>query len=379
MNQTYQPLHPTAPLRFDDAACRTLRGPYGSCRACAAVCPAGVLAVDVDEVRLKDGCLGCGRCVSACPTEALRVEGFDASWDAPADAVEPLRVDCWKAPARAVTGELRVPCLGGLSAGRLLELWNAAGSRGLFLMDRGWCRHCSAGGGGQHAAMRALGKAQEWLIAVGVARDRLPRLVREPLPASRMPAAIPDAALQRKVSRRNFFRAAVAQAADVAQAAKPPRSAFAGYRSGASAERARLLEGVAVAARQAGRPLPVALFPAAILDDVCAGHGVCARVCPTGALSSKDAADGGRALVFDAAACIGCGCCARACPERALRIEAAKTLPAGLVELRRWVSRECEHCGDTFADGSDAALCPLCRKNRGLARDAFGALYGAPA
>lgn len=378
MKQTFQSLHASAPLRFDDAACRTLRGPYGGCRACAQACPSGAITVADDEVALKDGCLCCGRCMAGCPTGALRVDGFDVAW-APTEP-QPLRIDCWKVPANAAAAGLRVPCLGGLSAGRLIEWWNAAGPRGLFLMERGWCRLCSAGRGEEHAATRALAQAQQWLIAAGVPRERLPRLVREPIPVKRMPAAIPDAALQRPVSRRNFFRTALAQAADAAQPPKPRAPAFVPYRSGASAERGRLLDGVAAAARKSGGKQPIALFVDITLDESCAGHGICARLCPTGALSLRaNAADEGRVLVFDAAACIACGCCAQACPERALRIEAAKTVPAGPVELKHWLSRECEHCGDVFEGEVEAALCPPCRKSHGLAKDAFGALYRAPA
>ncbi len=380
MNPIGQSLHSAAPLRFDDAACRTLRGPYGGCRACTKACPAGVLTVDADEVALKDGCLGCGRCTTVCTSGALRVEGFDVALEG--EAAGPIRLDCWKAPPdAAVTESLRVPCLGGLSTGRLLELWIASGSHGLFLMDRGWCRHCSAGAGELHAATRALASAQEWLLAAGVARDRLPRFVREPRPVRQMPAAIPEAAMQRKVSRRNFFRSVAAQAVDAAQAARPRAAAYIPYRCGASAERKRLLDSVAEAARQSARPLPVSLFSTATLTDACDGHGICARICPTGALSLRDdAADGGRTLAFDAAACIACGSCAKACPERALRIEAATALPAGPIELGRWVLRECEECGEAYSDGANstpATLCAPCSKNRMLAKDAFGALHGA--
>lgn len=376
MNPIGQPLHPAAPLRFDDAACRTLRGPYGGCRACTTACPADVLTVGEAAVTLQDGCLGCGRCAAACTIGALRVEGFAVARDG--EAAGPIRLDCWKVPPGDATAEsVRVPCLGGLSTGRLLELWIAAGSHGLFLMDRGWCRHCSAGAGEQHAATRALGCAQEWLLAAGVARERLPRFVREQKPVRKMPAAIPDAAMQRTVSRRNFFRSIAAQAVDAARAVRPRAAAFMSYRSGASVERKRLLDGVTEAARQSGRPVPASLFSTATLTSDCAGHGVCARVCPTGALSLRvDAADGGQALAFEAAACIACGSCAKACPEQALRIEAATALPAGPVELRRWVSRECEECGEAFADEANATLCASCDKNRMLARDAFGALHG---
>lgn len=376
MQTDHQALHALAPLLFDDTACRSLRGPYGGCRACAQACPAGVLAVDARSVALKDGCLGCGRCTAACPTGALRIDSFEAEQAGAASG--PVRVDCWKGPGEQ--GSVRVPCLGGLSAGRLLQLWGEARGRGLHLIDHGWCRQCSAGAGLRHAATRALAKAQECLLAAGVDKEALPRLLSEPLPVSRMPAAIPEAALERKVSRRHFFRAVVAQAADAAEASRPTTRTFQAYRSRVPQERRRLIVGVGEAARAAGRPLPAMLFADLRADAACDGRGVCTRICPTGALSLRDEASGARALVFDAAGCIACGCCVRACPEQALHLDAAPYAPLAPLApsvLRRWRVAECADCGDEYLDAVGEELCMTCRKGSLLAKDAFGALYGA--
>lgn len=375
MQTDHQPLHALAPLRFDDTACRSLRGPYGGCRACAQACPAGVLAVDAHSVALKDGCLGCGRCAAACPNSALRIDSFETGPTVAASG--PIRVDCWKAPGDKAEAGVRVPCLGGLSAGRLLQLWGEARGRGLQLIDHGWCRQCSAGAGERHAATRALAKAQECLLAAGVGKDVLPRLLSEPLPVSRMPAAIPEAALERKVSRRHFFRAVVAQAAEAAEAASPPVKVFQAYRGRLPLERRRLIAGVDEAARSAGRPLPAMLFADLRVDASCDGKGVCTRICPTGALTLQADAAGGRVLVFDAAGCIACGCCERACPEQALHLEAARSAPLAPGELRRWRVAECADCGDEYLDAGGEEMCLICRKGSRLAKDAFAALYGA--
>ncbi|MBM3392633.1 MAG: 4Fe-4S dicluster domain-containing protein [Betaproteobacteria bacterium] len=376
MHTTHQALHALSPLRFDDTACRSLRGPYGGCRACAQACPAGVLAVDARSVVLKDGCLGCGRCTAACPTGALRIDSFEAEQAGAASG--PVRVDCWKAPARQEG--LRVPCLGGLSAGRLLQLWGQARGRGLQLIDHGWCRQCSAGAGERHAATRALARAQECLLVAGADKDSLPRLLSEPLPASRMPAAIPEAALERKVSRRHFFRAVVAQAAEATEAARPPVNTYQAYRSRVPQERRRLLDGVGEAARAAGRPLPASLFADLRADAACDGKGVCTRICPTGALSLHDVASGARALVFDAAGCIACGCCVRACPEQALHLDAAPYAPLAPLapsELRRWRVAECADCGAEYPDAGGEEMCMTCRTGSRLIKDACDALHGA--
>jgi len=118
--------------------------------------------------------------------------------------------------------------------------------------------------------------------------------------------------------------------------------------------------------------LPEGAVPELRASDACAGHGVCATVCPTGALRGFEA-PGVRGLDFDAAACFACGACVVVCPEEALRLEARSpaAAPAGVERLTQHRLRICVRCDDEFTAHGEDELCPACRKGAAL----FTALF----
>jgi ferredoxin len=126
-------------------------------------------------------------------------------------------------------------------------------------------------------------------------------------------------------------------------------------------------------AEAAEAPKPAALMPRVTIPrDACDLHGVCAAICPTGALRLTD--DGlAMALDYDAAACIGCNECQRACPTRAVRLDPGGdgTWPEGRVVLNERASGRCAACGDAFAqpEGGHESLCIPCRRGQALVND----------
>lgn len=314
-------------------------------------------------VALAEGCLHCGRCVAACPTEALALEGYGIATP-PHAGSGPLRVECWKV-MRSRTGAdaIRVPCLGALSAGRLLELWSVAGDAGLELMDRGWCGACSAGGGECHPAQRALDTARLWLEAIDVEHRRLPRLVSRPLPARRMPTEIPSPDSERPVSRRQFLRAMSAPV----PVGGPGAPAFPASARRESTERRRVLHALERIARERGTALPNEIFPRVANNGSCADHRICTAICPTGALAVR-MMDEQAVLEFNAETCIACGACERACPEHALALEAhGGERGRRIVAMHR--PRRCTACGEPYtAKEADGGLCLSCRKTRKFLR-----------
>jgi ferredoxin len=353
-----------AALRLDEGACLPLRSKAGQCSACADVCPAGVLRAEVAAIGLDEGCLNCGRCAAACPTEALSLEGYGIAATARA-GTGPLRIECWKVMrSRSGTEAVRVPCLGGLSTGRVLELWRAAGEAGLELVDRGWCGACSAGGGDRHPAQGSLDAARLWLEALGVEPERLPRLVSRPLPAREMPESIPAPETERPVSRRQFLHALAAAPVPVGAPGAPAFPASARRESG---ERRRVLDALGAIAAERGTPLPEELFARVTNNGACADHRICTAICPTGALAVR-ALDGQTALEFDAETCIACGACERACPEHALSLQAhGGARERRIVAMHR--ARRCAACGEQYAaKDEDQGLCASCRKTRRFLR-----------
>jgi ferredoxin len=379
----FRALHPERGLRFFDAACLRLRSRLSDCDACARACPVDAIRIDPTQTRVRDACTGCGRCAAACPTHALDASGFRVGDLAPAPPERPVTVDCWKVPRAASESDaVRVPCLGGLRVSDLLDLRAAAGPRPVRLIDRGWCSGCSSGGT-RHPAEANLTEARALLADVGAAHEALPALESRPLPGRLMPQDIPPADAEAAVNRRNFLRhlvgraaAAVEEAAafDPGHAARP---SFSARVERPATERSGVLAALRAAADGTGRTLPARLFPEAEASDACRNHNVCVANCPTEALRKYETDDGAAGVAFDAAECIDCGLCASVCPEQAMSIRAgARTAPpAGEETVTRFGTRECWHCGASFAPRADERHCAACAKSHALAAGAFRALF----
>lgn len=380
----YRRLRPGAPVGFSAAACLPLRSRYVKCGRCVAVCPVKLLNLTNETLALADGCLGCGRCTAVCPTGALGVAGFSRKAVSSSEAGT-LYLDCWKAPpAASPPGAVRVPCLGGLSVGRLLGFCVAAGQRPVALLDRGWCRQCPAGGAGEHPIQAALSATQSWLREIGVPPTRWPQLARQPLPASDQAHAIPDAASEQQVSRRDFFGRLAHQVTTVASeamafepAAAAPTQPSVDRRTPVRAlERERQLVSLQQLAARHGRAVPAHFFPAMVVNADCCNHRLCARLCPTGALLVYET-DSESGVRFDAAACIACGQCEAVCPEKAIHLLPAgnAAIAAGATVLTRHAQRSCVNCGAAFAAPTDQHLCPVCRRSHEFANAGFNQLF----
>jgi ferredoxin len=365
--------------------CLTLGSRYGRCEACAGACPAEVLRVGPDGIEATPGCLGCGRCAAACPTAALRVAGFPAALASLDPRYRSVTIECARVPpANRAPASLVVPCLGGLSVGAVLELCAQADPLPVALIDRGWCAGCPAGGGVAHPAAERLQQAADCLHEAGVPSAHLPRLQSRPLAANLARRGGGSAAAEPTVSRRGFFRSLPAQAISVAASRDaalrgPVRAEIAAPRL-PSAERERLLAALQLLAERYGGRVSGALFHRLDIGPDCAGHRVCAAVCPTAALRGYRDAAGATGIAFDAAMCIGCSRCAQACPEKAITLQqGAGTPTSGLRALTRFETRSCEVCGDAFAagPGDPGCMCERCSKSRRLARAGFHELFGA--
>jgi ferredoxin len=365
--------------------CLTLGSRYGRCEACAGACPAGVLRVGPSGIEAAPGCLGCGRCAAACPTAALRVAGFPAALPSLGPRYRSVTIECARVPPRdRAPSVLVVPCLGGLSVGAIVEWCAQADPLPVSLVDRGGCAACPAGGQAANPARVQLDRAAAYLREAGVAPAQLPRLETRPLDfhGARSDSASADAS--RSATRRGFLRALTAEATAVAAsrdvAARGPVRAEAAAPRLPSTERERLLAALQLLAERYGGRVSGALFHRLDIGPDCAGHRVCAAVCPTGALRGYRDAAGATGIAFDAALCIGCSRCAQACPEKAITLQlGAGTPTSGLHALTRFDTRTCEFCGDEFAanPGDPGCMCDRCSKSRRLARAGFHELFGA--
>ncbi len=359
-----------SPLLWRSADCLPLSAQ--GCRRCAEACPVDALTISADGPAITSFCTDCARCAAACPTDALALAHFPAP-DAPRKISDTVFIDCLKVPpSMSPENSIRVPCLGGISTGWLLTLQNRIGDFTITALDRGWCTDCNAGDKSRFSATATITDAARLLGEAGTPESLLPRIKQRPLPADQMPAAIPPALAEAVMSRRAFFSRAisgVAGAATSTQIQGPGLHAPSLHKHGhvMPAEQLRRLAALTNISHRHARPLPSSALPnVAISQDICRNHGVCAAVCPTGALAKHDN-DGAEGIRFKALLCTDCGQCARACPEHAVRIFlAAETAPVRWeTDLTSHEIKICTTCEDEFS-GVPGNVCTACRKTEAL-------------
>ncbi|MEA2002565.1 MAG: 4Fe-4S binding protein [Actinomycetota bacterium] len=319
------PVYLVAPM-IDQKACAAADG----CRACVDVCPQDAYKWHQGRIHFnKDVCEPCGRCVSACPTEAISNPAASptmlaAQIDAIVEAGEAaigIRFVCSRSTQLATaTGwfDVEVPCTGMVPGGWLVStLLIGAGSVSVLPCSIGGC---------------PLGLDQHSREAVDFARAALASAGLEPESAPIDSAnAEPKEPVAARSLQHPFTRAGDIQTMLALDSFS--EEAFSVVHPGSSV-------GV------------VTIDP-----ETCTLCTQCAQTCPTHAITA--AYEGNRvSLTFDASSCTNCNQCTIACPEirrGAISVTGradAELLRSGRRTVHEGVVAVCEICGNAIAPTS---------------------------
>lgn len=343
-------MHPA----FAAGACLRTLGALAACEVCARECPVDAVAPTERGVEITEHCLGCARCVAVCPTGALDSprNGIPALVRQTA-ANRSLRIECERVPPGLRAGNtVQASCLGALGVNELLGLREHAGDAPIEIVDRGWCPSCPVGGAMQPPGAAARARVAELCAAMGIAESGT-RLVADATPAGKR---------DDDVTQRRARRAFLGRLLEPGNRTDPPPA------TGKDRRRVDFLHRLRRISARWNAPLPPGAHPAVRIGEQCCNHGMCASVCPTGALITYQAGERS-GIEFEVERCIGCGACAVACPEHALGVVHARTdaSPPVRERLTAHRTRRCERCdADYTAAADDQQYCPACRKGLGL-------------
>lgn len=372
-------------ITLQPVACLNTRFRAAGCTHCADICPAET-AITVTNGRPaldNDACLYCGLCLHRCPTGAFtRPDGFSRKLVRTLAAVPggPVELVCPQHPNPALGAAPHAlqtrRCLATISAATLLEL--IAAGKDIWLDDR----HCAACplGAVQPQLAHIAAETSGWaaLLAnagqVQLCSDQpdAPPAIRPVLDATQPP-----------VSRRGLFGILKPQTTPTADTQTEATDLIRSGREIAPSdrlphtlppERAAVLSTLAQhnpTESAQSRPGQLPVIDLQIDSTRCTACGLCAKFCPTGALSFLS--DGEAfTLIFRADFCLGqlCHICQSACPEQAIvTAPAAATLPI-LATKRPLIAGDltrCNRCRSPIALGPGLpSTCFACRPRHDL-------------
>jgi Fe-S-cluster-containing hydrogenase component 2 len=373
-----------AAVRVTPERCLNRRHKESKCALCLA-CPTGAItAVGMSVQVSAEKCVACGLCASVCPTEAYIVKG-----PALADLLRlasngrgvVLEAACprrspFERSRTSASAVLRVSCLAWLSPSLLIAML-AQGVTGLWLDDTA-CAACPIGGA-REAIVRSVDTANQLLGLFGRS------------PAVDLYTGSPERLgktrglevwdPQRPVySRRDLFTAfrrvaaqAAVRVADQAMPAPAPAKLphhLPAQRALLSVALPHLMVEGAPAGSLSGLPLG-----RVEVSQACTACGLCARLCPTGALVFAQAGER-YSLSFSITKCLGeaCRLCRLICPVQAVGF-AGQASPSELVNealltLRAGGMAPCSRCGARTAAPADGpAVCHACQWTKRFGAD----------
>lgn len=315
-----------------------------SCHLCIDACPVDALVFNEKDAEAElvatNACHGCLQCVSACPTEALVSHDIDQLFTTQVVGTS-LHVGCHRVANHHVDKTLH--CLRALGADSFAALSANASPQAVALHIPEDCSTCEAS--------PTSNPEDTWQDTAQAFCS-----IKKTLPISHYQSA------RQSLSRRDLLRGC-------------PTPPLPHIPAEDTAPKARRLQRHLNAAKRLDGLTQPNLPGITLNHAACDAHSVCARVCPTNALTEI-----GNTLIFNPQACLNCQHCLSACPENAL--ESTAFTHEQSIELRHAEQSTCASCGRSFQEhknkcNEDAMpTCPACRRENVLMQESFEALFG---
>ena len=341
------------------------------CDICERICPAEAITIG-DQVRVDgERCIRCGLCLNRCPTGVF--EGSDnvdkllACIDQIAER-EQMEITCshhpdpTSGPGDTDGALVGLGCLSAMGPSVYISLLALGVERLTVRLDA--CAGCPVGAALQPHIVDAVQQAQAVMVARGEP-DRL-RIMDQP-PAESQPRPVYHAS-NPPLSRRGFLQFFTPQRRTTAADILPPYAPQIDGDDSPPRERRRLVGALRLLDEApADHPLPADQRYADMhVNADCTACGVCARICPNGALLFEQG-ENEFWLGFVAANCTNCDLCTRYCDPQALTVSGTPTV-SRLTDrpalLRHDTLYHCKKCKVPYAGGENGGLCPTCAFRR---------------
>ena len=348
--------------------CKTARFRQSECRKCEEICPEKAISLSIGP-KISSDCSNCGLCLNVCPTEAfyinlnleqLLADSIASPHIAP-KANASIAFHCLESqPLNSASIGLR--CLGNLTEISLLR----AAVSGLkeLQFSRGQCSECHLSMGGK-LFDTMVGTIVPLCEAIG--RDEfLIRIVQQ-----KRKHDIDEVALSRRKLFTGLMRHVLDPSPEMGQEGNLGGVSNLHNRKGLSSKKTALNELLArnaVVTSDNGAYTTIVPWKKMVVDQTkCIACGICASVCPTGALTKIQKQDQ-IITTINPSLCSNCFLCQEACPQHAIDFVIADNLKEIFSEQPVEVARinlvNCVICGEQLTPNHDSQVCTTCQKRQ---------------
>jgi len=334
---------------FSFNATDCLRNAYfhNDCRHCMELCPTDALVLVRHKLTLLDTeCLACAACIGSCPTEALRLEGFDPNAFTLAFQQQTPLLSC----------QNNTPCLGVFDTHHYITM--ALQGEDAPCCDLSHCEACHLNHTGkvEQSIRHKITQSNSFLEAVGMHAQRV-SVIEEPV--------------NKTSDRRALFRTALTKVHDAmteeVQEESPstikPHALPATLPVKYTIVKHAIQEHIERFSTTDVASFESLFFNKTIDFDACTNCGDCIQFCPTEALFATSDKQG---IFFKSGHCIGCGICDDICKSNAITSVAGLDLIAVAFdrgeELVHYEMVMCHECRCPYPYKGGDPICDRCKE-----------------
>ncbi len=331
-------------ILFHSGNCLNLKKPYPrECRLCIQFCPHD--AINEKKEINKEKCTECGVCMNVCPSDGFVDKDMDNLGQYLFES-EKIILNCPIAQAEGY----EIACLGMLDRDAWTTIMLLADSKEVKILT-GDCGNCDD----RQACAVSVASLKELLQAW----PNHPQIKIEIAPAT-IESEIQAATSQndKKDAKNSLIQAR--ELLSLRQGKAKIKSLLPGIEAEETYHTPKTRQWFAEALKN--NPEKKIPYKAIKADEKCTSCGVCAKICPQGALEQVQK-DGKIRLIYEPAKCVQCDRCVDICGPKALRFEYvdfSHRFLTGKILLIETVARFCTKCGKQIFHNIEPQLCMPC-------------------
>ena len=360
-------------LTLDIASCVRTTNKFSECNECVKACPVETIKIDEQLPSfVPNDCVGCGGCLSACPSSAYALDDFSAI----NFIFSYLESDKEDISCR----EDAIPCLAALSVEDILSMSLLSTKKILF--DKSHCSECEIAKVNLEIIEDRVEETNFLLEAMQLDKSVIfesIEKVSEDESESNRREFLSKLTVKEALSAKQKLANKVESLDEELKQHSATTDDIKKIKSKDVPDRRKLLK---MAMKRAGVPQEfhvirednISFISQKNLDaDTCTNCQMCYRICPTGALSSD--AHGG-VINFDPFSCIKCASCHDVCEPNSLTLRETFNLKE-LFEPKRetlvkFSVKRCDECGMPFVYRGGEVMCTRCSIEEEEANELWG-------